>query len=289
MGVLYEKVGRRMSVTTDIAWCDSTVNPATGCDGCELWHRLNKGSCYAGRLHETRMAKSLPHLYAPDFTEVRLAPGRMAKAAAWPDLRGKKRPNKPWLDGLPRMIFVGDMGDVFSRDVPFDYIKREVMQAATSRAGRHHNWLLLTKQPRRLATFAEWWQRETRVTWPSNVWCGTSITSKATASRARDLVEVRAAVRFLSVEPLLEDVSDALDLNGIHWVIVGGESGPDARPCRIEWIRKIIDKCQDANVPVFAKQLGDNVVGTQRYGAKGGDWDRWPEDLRIRQVPGGGR
>ena len=172
-----------MSVTTDIAWCDSTVNPTTGCDGCELWHRLNKGSCYAGRLHETRMAKSLPHLYAPDFTEVRLAPGRMAKAAAWPDLRGKKRPDKPWLNGLPRMIFVGDMGDLFSYDVPLEHIEKEVMQTATGRGGRRHNWLLLTKQPKRMASFSAWRQKKYGAGWPYNVWCGTSITSKATAGR----------------------------------------------------------------------------------------------------------
>ena len=140
-----------MGLKTGIEWCDSTVNPSTGCDGCELWNGRDIRVCYAGNLHEARLAKSLPALYAENFQEVRLAPGRMMEAARWPDLRGKERPDKPWLNGLPRMIFVGDMGDFGSRDVPDDYFIDEIIGAIRSTAGARHFWLLLTKQISRLA------------------------------------------------------------------------------------------------------------------------------------------
>jgi len=107
--------------TTEIQWCDSTVNPTTGCDGCELWSEHGPRTCYAGILHEGRMAKALPDLYDKDFTQVRLAKGRMVKAAAWSDLAGTDRPDKPWLNGMPRTIFVGDMGDILSRTISYDY------------------------------------------------------------------------------------------------------------------------------------------------------------------------
>src|SRR5262249_6687914 len=171
-----------MGQHTNIEWTDSTVNPSTGCQGCELWVPDRGGPFYAGNLHELRLARSLPHLYAPKFTEVRLAPGRTAKAAAWPDLRGKPRPDKPWLDGPPRLIFVGDLGDIFSKDVPFEYLKAEVIDVADSEKGRRHAWLLLTKQPGRAVEFALWLRRRGRA-WPDNVWVGTSVTGPHSATR----------------------------------------------------------------------------------------------------------
>jgi protein gp37 len=314
-----------MGSNTDIEWCDSTVNPTTGCDGCELWHVRDKGPCYAGVLHESRLAKSLPKLYAPSFTEVRLAPGRMAKAAAWSDLRGKPRPDKPWLDGKPRMIFVDDMGDLFSKAVPFDYIDAEVLDTAQSAAGSKHLWMLLTKQPSRAATFGRWLADRGKA-WPENVWLGTSVTSQKTAdSRISHLLAIPAAVRFLSVEPLLGPVElepwlspayvaeanpdgTGYDVPGLDWVIVGGESGPGARPCNLAWIRSIVAQCGAAGVPVFVKQLGStpytsHTAATHLPGdiytlakndggrvehrgvthPKGGNPAEWPEDLRVRE------
>jgi protein gp37 len=309
-----------MGQVTDIGWCDSTVNPTTGCDGCELWHVRDKGPCYAGVLHEGRLAKSLPKLYAPSFTEVRLAPGRMAKAAAWSDLTGKARPDKPWLDGMPRTIFVGDMGDIFSKAVPFGFIYDEIISAAVSEKGRRHIWMLLTKQPSRMAAFAEWLGGD----WPENVWAGTSITRQKTLrSRLPHIQRVPAAVRFLSIEPLLSAV-DLLDTGSddvatfdvwrrrdIDWVIVGGESGPKARPCDITWIRSIVVQCKAAGVPAFVKQLGSKScwhddekklvsgklidIHAIAFGGwrtvpgpkdrKGGDPSEWPEDIRVREMP----
>ena len=142
-----------MGQHTNIEWCDSTINPTSGCDGCELFQagKQATATCYASHLHTRRLARSFPDKYAADFSEVRMLAGRMEQAANWPDLRGKERPDKPWLNGRPRHIFVGDLGDFLSRGVPDDYIIREIIGNIVSPAGRRHFWLLLTKRPRRLA------------------------------------------------------------------------------------------------------------------------------------------
>ena len=122
-----------------IQWCDDTVNPTSGCQGCELGVPGRGGPCSAGNLHETRLAKALPDQYAPNFEEVRLIPGRMHKMARCQDLTGRPRPNKPWLDGLRRKIFVGDLGDVFSKDVPNEFLRTEIMDVAASPHGSRHD------------------------------------------------------------------------------------------------------------------------------------------------------
>jgi protein gp37 len=266
-------------IKTKIQWCDSTTNSTSGCDGCELWIPDQGGPCYAGNTHEQRLSRSLPALYDPKFTNVRLIPGRMAAAARWSDLRGQPRPDKPWLDGLPRIIFIGDMGDVMSRDVPFEYLRDEVFAAITSTPGSRHLWMLLTKQPRRLAEFARWHTEE----WPQNLICGTSVTTQATTSRVRHLLTV-PGLRFVSAEPLWEHVQIP-GLEDLDLVIVGGESrqrGRPCRPCRLEWIRSLLADCRNASVPCFVKQLG-STHGL--HDSHGGDWSEWPKDLRVRQFP----
>lgn len=134
-----------------------------------------------------------------------------------------------------------------------------------------------------------------------NVWLGTSVENQATKHRIDELRKIPAKVRFLSCEPLLEDLG-TLDLTGINWVIVGGESGTDARPCNIDWIRSIVRQCQAANVPPFVKQVGSRPVKSrdivlnegERIGdvvplklkdSKGGNPEEWAEDLRVREFP----
>src|SRR4051812_22958094 len=112
----------KMASQTGIQWCDSTVNPTMGCDGCELWTAKDH-SCYAGTLHQ-RFGGVTPG-YAPSFEQVTLYPGRMKKAAAWPDLTRTKRKDKPWMDNLPRTIFVSDMSDALSKIVTFEFLKQE--------------------------------------------------------------------------------------------------------------------------------------------------------------------
>jgi protein gp37 len=313
-----------MGKSTGIQWADDTVNCTSGCDGCELWKllesqadvglRIYGGPCYAGNLQEQRLSKSLPHLYSSNFTEVRMIPGRMHKAAGWSDLTGTNRADKPWLNGLPRIIFVDDLGDLFSRAVTFDFIKAEVIDTAMSKRGSRHVWMLLTKQPLRMAEF-DGWLASRGIAWPNNVMAGTSITTQKTLSRVRQLVKVRARHRFLSVEPQWEEISLASILwtevsetdptfkpvttRNIHLVIQGGESdqGPwKAHPFDLAWARSLRAECRAAGVPYFMKQLGSRVHDSSRRTPMqnlpivfkdhhGGEWEEWEEGLRVREFP----
>lgn len=307
-----------MSESTAIQWCDSTVNPSSGCQGCELKIPGRKGTCYAVPIHENRLAKSFPDKYAADFHEIRLVPGRMAEAAGWSDLAGKPRPKKPWLSGMPRIVFVGDMGDLFSRDVPFEFIRDEVFAAIASAKGSRHLWMLLTKQPRRLADFSAWHAAQ-GLHWPANLICGTSVTTQATTGRVGDLLGVPGPL-FVSAEPLRERITlrPFLGSGGVSLVIAGGESGDGSMPCDFAWLRSLRDECREAGVSYFCKQVGSKPYGDWKHGdpptyhlsqmragmlktsvevnqckngrwnlrdGHGGDWSEWPTDLRIRQFP----
>lgn len=261
-----------MARITEISWCDSTVNPVMGCDGCELWTPPDGGprACYAGTLHERYGGKSKG--YAERFLEPQLFPGRMAEAAKWSDLTGTKREDKPWLDGLPRHVFISDMGDALSEGVPWVFLRREIVETV---AAWPHVGMWLTKQPRAMWQFAHFLGHGLRL-WPPNLWAGASVTDpRRQRARIDHLRVVPAAVRFLSVEPLLADPG-ALDLNGISLVIVGGESGPRARPCDLAWIRSVVEQCRAASVPVFVKQDSGPRPGMQ---------GRIQDDLWVREFP----
>jgi protein gp37 len=151
---------------------------------------------------------------------------------------------RSWRSG--RMIFVNSMSDLFHRDVPLEFIQR-VFQ--TMRECPQHVFQILTKRSERLRKLA------TQIDWPPNVWIGVSVENAAVLPRVDDLRVVPAAVRFLSCEPLIGSLA-GIDLRGIHWVIVGGESGFGARPMRIEWVRQIFRECRKQKVPFFFKQWG---------------------------------
>lgn len=250
-----------MGEKTDIQWCDSTINPTSGCDGCELYKpdhggRDDSATCYAKRGHEMRLARSIGEpKYAPIFNQVRMIPGRCTEAAAWPSLKHKERKGKPWLDGLRRHIFVGDMGDFLSRAVTDEFLSQELRKAILSARGQRHVWLLLTKRPRRLAQLADAWGGL-----PENVVAMTSVTCWRTAQiRIPELLKVRAMWRGLSCEPLLGRVDISWALTQIHWVITGGESGAGSRPMDPAWALSLRDQCQDAGVPFFFKQWGSHT------------------------------
>jgi protein gp37 len=273
---------------TKIQWCDSTVNPTSGCDGCELWIRGITEVCFAGQIH-TRFEGT--KAYPGPFEEVNLHPGRMAPYARLSDLTGQSRPGRPWLDGLPRTIFVGDMADVMSRAVPFAYLRDEVIGAIISPRGQRHLWMILTKQPHRLAEFARWYTPEAGP-WPTNVLWGTSVTTQAKTTRIDALLEVPGQ-RFVSAEPLWGPID--VRLSGIDLVIAGGESAArgkswqDAKPCDLAWLRSLRDQCRRSGVPFFLKQLGSNPQGPdgrlRLRDGHGGDWGEWPDDLRVREMP----
>jgi protein gp37 len=172
----------------------------------------------------------------------------------------------------PRVVFVNSMSDLFHRDVPTDFIRRcfDVMVAAS-----RHTFQLLTKRPDRAAELAR------QLRWPENVWMGTSIENASYVDRARILQRIPAQTRFLSIEPLLGPIP-RLPLSGIHWVIVGGESGPGARPMLEEWVLQIRDRCIARNVPFFFKQWGGVHKAKSGRVLQGSTWDELPESARGR-------
>ncbi len=273
-----------MAQNTAIQWCDSTENPTMGCAGCELWNE-ERQTCYAGVLH--RRFGGVSSGYAPEFEQVTLFPGRMHRASKWSDLSGRKRTNKPWLNGMPRLIFVSDMSDALSQSVEFEYLRDEVIANVTSELGRRHRWLWLTKRPKRMASFSKWLDVE----WPSNLWVATSVTTQKSTSRIKHLLKVgdENTVRFLSVEPQWEVIRLEKWLPSINWVIQGGESGPTAHEFDVEWAESLISQCKAHKVPYFLKQLGSKVCrkGDQTLyeNSHGGNWDEWPKRLRVRQFP----
>lgn len=208
-----------------IEWTESTWNPVTGCT------KISAGcvNCYA-----ERMAKRLQMMgqanYANGF-EVTLHPHVLDYPLKW-----KK----------PQVIFVNSMSDLFHEEIPLEFIQQifDVMVRAS-----WHTFQVLTKRSHRLAEVAP------LIHWPENVWMGVTVENADCEYRIDDLRNVPSAIRFLSMEPLLSGVED-MNLNHIDWVIVGGESGPGARPIQKQWVRNIHRQCRDANVPFFFKQWG---------------------------------
>ncbi len=277
-----------MSDKTPIPLADSTCNPTMGCKGCELWDPTRK-SCYAALQHQRYGDVRLG--YSPVFEQITYWPGRMANAAKLPDLTGLRRNEKPWLDGLPRLIFVSDMGDALCDSVPFDWLRMEVLDNAVSPDGRRHCWLWLTKRPQRMAEFSVWLGAQ-GIPWPRNLWAGTTITTGVTASRIDELLNVGGTetVHFLSVEPQLERLDLRPWLSRLDWIIQGGESGAQARKFDIAGAQSMHQDCRELGTPYFLKQLGAYVFhGEQRIrlgDSHGGDWTEWPDDVpRMRQTP----
>ena len=214
-----------MSTLSGIEWTDVTWNPVTGCTkishGCK--------HCYA-----ERMAKRLREMGVEKYR------GGFSVAVHESTL------DDPLKWKQPRLIFVNSMSDLFHKSVPSTFIERvfDVMNRAPQ-----HVFQVLTKRPSRVVQMNE------RLYWSPNIWFGTSIESERWLSRLEQLKETNARVKFLSLEPLLGPLPN-LGLEGIDWVIVGGESGPGARPMEAGWVRDIRDQCQRNDVPFFFKQWG---------------------------------
>lgn len=259
-----------------------------GCEGCELWnHKTGDRTCYAGVLHRRYGGKTKG--FSPTFDEVTLWPGRMAEATKWSDLKWTDRKDKPWLNGLARLIFVSDMSDALSSVIPLEYLEEQVIRTASSPAGLRHHWLWLTKRPERMAQLSDL-LRVKGERWPANLWAGTSITSQGTIGRINSLLKVGddETFRFLSVEPQRERIDFGDRLSALDWVIQGGESGAGATPFELEWASDLIDQCKRADTAYFLKQLGSVVHedGLRKKFADGhaGDWSEWPMRLRVREL-----
>lgn len=279
-----------MGRETNIQWCDSTVNPVMGCDGCELWNGSTR-ICYAGVMHGRYQRNAG---FAKHFDQPEKFPGRMKGASEWGDLRGKDREDKPWLNGLPRMIFVSDMGDALSKAIDLPWLDSEICSTARSLHGRRHNWLWLTKRPSRMYEFS----KDLPGRWPENLWAMTSVSDRASSRRAKMLLNVgrgsERVIRGVSFEPLREEPDwtclEPRDDRRIHWAIFGGMSrqeSPDAWTLDVEWLRRGIEACRRYEVSPFVKQLGAKPISLTIDGgdSHNGDWSRWPEWLRVREVP----
>lgn len=249
--------------------------------------------CYASKLHLNRSTSIVAPWrkpnpgYAPSFERIRAYPGRAKEMARRADLLGKKDPEKPWADGLPRLVFVGDMGDTFARQSDFEFVASDLMPAIESAEGRRHLWLLLSKRPERMAEFARIHGK-----FPDNVCCMTTITSRESLGRLDDLRSIDCAMRGVSAEPLWERVAPAsLNLEAIDWFIVGGASGArkNTKPFDLAWAQELRDFCREEDVAYFLKQLGShpvvNGVPLKLENRHGGDWYEWSEDLRVREFP----
>ncbi len=234
-----------MSDRSAIEWTEATWNPVTGCDkvspGC--------AHCYAETF--AKRFEGVPgHPYEQGF-ELKLWPERLGIPLAW---------------RRPRMVFVNSMSDLFHEDIPDEYVAEvfEVMREASQ-----HTFQVLTKRHERLAQLAP------ELPWPENVWMGVTIENRRFVHRAYYLREVPAAVRFISAEPLLGPL-EGLDLDGIHWLIAGGESGARHRPVKQEWVIELRDRCEDAGVAYFFKQWGGTRSKSGGRLLEGRTWDQMP-------------
>ena len=218
-----------MADNSAIEWTDATWNPVTGCT------KVSRGCdhCYAERFAE-RWRDVPGHPYEQGF-DLRRWPSRLDQPARW---------------RKPRMIFVNSMGDLFHKEIPGEFIDKVFEQMEIV---NRHIYQVLTKRSVRMRDYLR--RRYDQGTAPSHIWCGVSVEDRTVCSRIRHLAMAPASVRFLSLEPLLGPLG-AIDLQGISWVIVGGESGPHARPLKSGWVRQIRDQCRDAEVPFFFKQWG---------------------------------
>lgn len=241
-----------MAFSSSIEWTNSTWNPVTGCT------KISSGciNCYAERMALRLKAMGNPS-YINGF-DVTLHEDMLDLPLKW-----KK----------PQTIFVNSMSDLFHDEVPVDYIKRvfEIMRRTD-----WHCFQILTKRSDRLL------ELDPHLYWANNIWMGVTVESKDYIHRIESLKKSKAFVKFLSLEPLLSPIPN-LQLNGVDWIIVGGESGPNARPMKKEWVIDIKNQCQNNNVPFFFKQWGGiNKKKTGRE-LEGRIWDETPSLLPNAQ------
>lgn len=268
---------------TKIQWCDDTLNLQMGCEGCELIKGSNKNNpkCYAKIL--TDRYGGVNEGWPKTFEQPKIFMHRLDSVKGLKDLTGTDREFKPWLNGLPRIIFLNDMGDTFSSGMPENWFAPCLPVIARS----PHIYMLLTKFPKRMAKFSQ------KFVLPKNLWCGVSITSFKTAFRADILAnEVKCTgLKWLSVEPMWGNIDpQTLSFNDIKLLIFGGESGSvrsKVMPFDIGWLRNQLAYHKDK--AIFVKQLGSNPKNNvQKLFLKdmhGGDWDEWSEDLKVREFP----
>lgn len=238
-----------MSTSTSIEWTDATWNPVTGCTkisaGCD--------NCYAERFSE-RFRGVVGHPFERGF-DLTLRPERLLQPLSW---KKSKR------------IFVNSMSDLFHKEVPKSFVDHvfDTMEKA-----HWHQFQLLTKRSSRLRSYMN--SRYAERAPPPNVWVGASVEDGTKLSRVKHIAQATAAIRFLSIEPLIGPLG-TVDFAGIHWVIVGGESGPRARPMHKAWVQDILRQCKAQGVAFFFKQWGGRTPKSRGRKLDGREWNQWP-------------
>jgi protein gp37 len=255
-----------------IEWTSATWNPTTGCDqiskGCDNCYALTMAARLKAMGQPAYQADGDPRTSGPGF-RLTLHPDRLDQPLRWT---------------RPRVIFVNSMSDLFHKDVPPEFIGRvfNVMGSADQ-----HVFQVLTKRPKRMAAVLTAYYGALGVEPYPNVWLGTSVEDAAAERRIDMLRRAPAAIRFISAEPLIGPPSDRIYLGGVDWVILGGESGPGARPLELAWLEDWADATDSVAAALFVKQLGSVWARANGGGGKGGDPDRWPAWLRRRELPEG--
>lgn len=240
-----------MATQSAIEWTESTWNPVSGCT------KISTGclNCYAERM--AKRLKAMGQARYKDGFKVTLHPEALDEPYRW-----KK----------PRVVFVNSMSDLFHKNIPVDFIQRVFK---TMNENTQHTFQVLTKRSERLCELAP------LLAWSDNIWMGVTVEGNDNAGRVDDLRAVPAVIRFLSMEPLLGPVPD-LDLENIDWVIVGGESGPGARPMQEAWVIDIKKACEASQVPFFFKQWGG--INKKKAGRLllGKTWDAYPNTKKLQ-------
>ncbi|NME80097.1 phage Gp37/Gp68 family protein [Rhodococcus sp. 105337] len=246
-----------MADNSAIEWTEATWNPVTGCD------RVSAGCdhCYALTLAKRLKAMGADK-YQNDGNPITSGPGFGVTVHP-------QSLDQPYRWRNPRVVFVNSMSDLFHAQVPIGFI-RDVFDVMIDTP--QHTYQVLTKRSLRLARIAD------KLDWPNNVWMGVSVEDNSVLNRVDHLREVPATVRFLSCEPLLGPL-DGINLNGIGWVIAGGESGPNYRPMELSWARGIRDICTSADVPFFFKQWGGRTPKALGRQLDGQLWNEMPNQM----------
>lgn len=239
-----------MALGTSIEWTGSTWNPVTGCSkispGCK--------HCYAERMANRLEAMGMQK-YRNGF-KVTLHPNLISEPLSW-----KK----------PRRVFVNSMSDLFHDDVPLSFIK-QVFEAMN--VSRQHQFQILTKRAERLAQIAQ------ELKWTDNIWMGVTVENADYLHRIKSLKQTKATVKFLSIEPLLGPLGK-FDLKGLDWIIVGGESGPYARPIEEKWVVEIRNQCMQSGTPFFFKQWGGVFKKKAGRVLENKIWDEMPAPASV--------
>ncbi|MBN1122446.1 MAG: phage Gp37/Gp68 family protein [Anaerolineae bacterium] len=239
-----------MATKSRIEWTESTWNPVTGCTkvspGCK--------NCYAERMAKRLKAMGMEK-YRNGF-DVTLHPDELERPTEW---------------RKPQMIFVNSMSDLFHEKVPLSFVNQVF---AVMREASWHTFQVLTKRSERLL------ELNNDIDWPDNVWMGVSVENDDYVFRIDHLRQTGAIVKFLSLEPLLGPIPN-LELPGIDWVIVGGESGPNARPIKREWVISIHQQCKRTHTPFFFKQWGGTNKKANGRTLEGRTWDEMPQQFEF--------